>query len=103
MTLCEYMNDWFGKYRKAGSTRYTRELAIKNKINSHRIGSIPLGKLKHSHIQDWIDELAALYAPSYVEQIAVPLRLALRRAVKTDRGTAAAGVAACRESGRHSN
>jgi integrase len=79
--LADYMDTWLGTLTGKDSTRLARSVVIRNHIATDPIGSIPLGRLKRSHIQDLVDRKARDCAPNTVKGIYSTLRRALRRAV----------------------
>jgi len=80
-SLSGYLNDWLGTLSGKPSTVLIRERHVRFHIGQDAIASVPLGRLRRSHVQTFTDRLARQHAPNTVRGIIGSLRLALRRAV----------------------
>lgn len=78
--LSVWMEHWLSTYQRGGSSILNRDVAIRSHIASDPIGSIPLGRLRLVHLQQYVDRKAQILAPSYVNSLVSILGMALRRA-----------------------
>lgn len=78
--LAVWMEHWLSTYQRGGSSILARDVAIRSHIASDPIGSIPLGRLRLVHLQEYVDRKAQILAPSYVSSLVSILGMALRRA-----------------------
>jgi Phage integrase family len=67
MPLGEYLQSWLVSLQRSGATKYQYAAILRRHILPDPIASIPLGRFKRAHHQQFIDRKnAAGYAPSHV-------------------------------------
>ena len=82
VTLIDWIDRWFARYRKSAATRINRKWAIENHIRPHSIATVKLGRLRTAHVQDFADTLATTLSPDSVHHVISVIRMACKHAVR---------------------